>query len=185
MEPPFPDHIDLVDVVVRRFTPDDVPALARAMSRNYEHLHPWMSWATPEGVTAAAARGFVDDSIAQAAAGSDFVYGIFAKPDDEDATTVLGTCGLHDRIAPGALEMGYWLDIDATGRGLMTKAAGRLTELALALPKVTRVEIHCDEANTASAAVPRRLGYTLLGIRPAARPGGTADTGRQMVWAYP
>ena len=43
------------------------------------------------------------------------------------------------------------------------------------------VEIHCDEANVRSAAVPRRLGYTLAELRdkPPATP---AERGREMVW---
>lgn len=35
------------------------------------------------------------------------------------------------------------------------------SKAALALSAVRRVEIHCDEASTRSAAVPRRLGYRL------------------------
>jgi RimJ/RimL family protein N-acetyltransferase len=46
---------------------------------------------------------------------------------------------------------------------------------------VTRVEIHCDEANTRSAAVARRLGYRLDRVEP--RPvRAPAESGRGMVW---
>lgn len=190
MEPHLPDRFDLDDVVVRRFTPDDVPALVQATRQSYEHLHPWMSWATPEGTTEEALRRFVDESIALPADGPEAIFGIFAKRSAAPTTAsdsdglILGSCGLHDRVGPGAIEIGYWLHVDATGRGLMTRVAGTLTELALASGEIGRVEIHCDEANLASAAVPRRLGYTLITVRAADRPGGAADTGRHMVWAY-
>src|SRR5215472_2628482 len=36
-----------------------------------------------------------------------------------------------------------------------------LTKVALALPGVDRVEIHCDAANAPSAAIARNLGYRL------------------------
>ena len=44
-----------------------------------------------------------------------------------------------------------------------------------------RVEIHCDEANVRSAAIPERLGYRLDRIEDdeIATPG---ETGRSMIW---
>jgi RimJ/RimL family protein N-acetyltransferase len=47
---------------------------------------------------------------------------------------------------------------------------------------VRRVEIHCDEANQRSAAVPARLGYRLAEVVDHERmtPG---ETGRRLVWA--
>ncbi|WP_019229166.1 GNAT family N-acetyltransferase, partial [Sedimentibacter sp. B4] len=66
---------------------------------------------------------------------------------------------LHRRVGPDGLEIGYWLDAAHTGVGLATEAVGGLTAVALALPEVERVEIHTDEGNARSAAVPRRLGY--------------------------
>ena len=44
------------------------------------------------------------------------------------------------------------------------------------------VEIHCDEANVASQAIPRRLGYRLEAIedRAITAPG---EVGRHMVWS--
>ncbi len=179
MDPHPPERIDLGDVLLRRWTHDDVPALTRAAVESYDHLHPWMSWATPEGVTEEAFHRFVDDSTARAADGSEAVYAIV----EAGTGAVLGGCGLHDRLGPGAVEIGYWLHTAATGRGLMTRIAGTLTDLVLARPEVDRVEIHCDEANARSAAVPHRLGYTLLRVEPTDRPQAPADTGRHMIWA--
>jgi hypothetical protein len=41
-----------------------------------------------------------------------------------------------------------------------------LTDASLRLPGVTHVEIHHDKANFASAGVPRRRGFWLLGEIP-------------------
>jgi RimJ/RimL family protein N-acetyltransferase len=177
----LPDRIDLGDVVVRAFTRDDVPALARAMAESFEHLHPWLSWATAEGITEDACGRFVEGATARRAAGTDAEYGIFTR--DDDGRGVLGGCGLHDRIGPGALELGYWLHVDATGQGLMTRVVAAVGDLALDQPGIDRVEIHCDEANLASAAIPRRVGYTLVGVEPTVRPGGPAGSGRHLIWA--
>ncbi len=179
MEPPPPDRIDLDEVVLRRWTHDDVPALAQAVHESFEHLRPFMSWATPEQTTEAAFHVFVDETTARALDGSEAVYGIF----DVGTGAVLGGCGLHDRLPePGGLEIGYWLHVHATGRGLMTRIAGHLTQLALTWPGITRVEIHCDRANERSAAVPRRLGYRLDRAEPADRPRAPGDTGEHLIW---
>jgi RimJ/RimL family protein N-acetyltransferase len=56
-----------------------------------------------------------------------------------------------------------------------------LTRILLELDGIDRVEIHCDEANTRSAAVPQRLGYRLDRIQDV---GVQApfEIGRGMVW---
>jgi len=116
-------------------------------------------------------------------AGSDFSY-LVTRPHDigsDEIEQLLGGCGLHARLGPGALEIGYWLRHDATGGGVMTAVARRLTAVAFALTDIDRVEIHCDQSNGRSAAIPQRLGYTLdrLVDQPIAAAG---EQGRSMVW---
>ena len=97
---------------------------------------------------------------------------------------IVGCMGLHSRVGPAAIEIGYWLRTDHTGRGLVTACARSLTEAALGLDGIERVEIHCDEANARSRAVPLRLGYRLARVQDDAvtAPG---EVGRDMVWVYP
>jgi RimJ/RimL family protein N-acetyltransferase len=57
------------------------------------------------------------------------------------------------------VEIGYWLDAAATGHGFASEAAAALLDVADAMPGISRVEIRCDVNNTASAAIPRRLGF--------------------------
>ena len=80
------------------------------------------------------------------------------------------------------MEIGYWTWRRYPAR-LGTAAARALTPVALALPGVTRVEIHCDEANHASAGVPRKLGYQLDRVEAHEReaPG---EQGRRMIWVH-
>jgi ribosomal-protein-serine acetyltransferase len=85
------------------------------------------------------------------------------------------------RVEPGALEIGYWIHVDHTGRGLATRSAARLTEAGLALPGVDRIEIHHDSANTISGRVPPRLGYVRLREEPADAPA-PGGTGIHVVW---
>ena len=62
----------------------------------------------------------------------------------------------------------------------MTSASAALIRRP-GLSGVQRVEIHCDAANTASAAVARRLGYRLDRIEER-RPQASARSGRLMIW---
>jgi ribosomal-protein-serine acetyltransferase len=75
---------------------------------------------------------------------------------------VVGSCALMRRIGAGGLEIGYWIHPDWTGRGLVTMATAALTREAFRLPGTTHVEVHHDEANKASGAVPQRLGFTVV-----------------------
>jgi RimJ/RimL family protein N-acetyltransferase len=59
-----------------------------------------------------------------------------------------------------------------------------LTGVALALDGVTRAEIHCDQANLASAAIPRKLGYHLDRVDPH-EPEAPGEQGRRMIWVHP
>jgi RimJ/RimL family protein N-acetyltransferase len=73
----------------------------------------------------------------------------------------LQKAGLYRRVGPRALEIGYWVRTDLEGRGIATEAAALLTHAGLGLPGIDRMEIRCDPDHTASAAVPRKLGYHL------------------------
>jgi len=67
---------------------------------------------------------------------------------------LLGGCGPHAGLGARRLEIGYWVDVRHTRRGVATLASAALTELATTIPELTVVEIHPDQANLASAAVP-------------------------------
>jgi RimJ/RimL family protein N-acetyltransferase len=169
-----PDIVDAGPVVLERLVVGHAEGLFRAVSSSWLHLRPWMPWARDEP-TMTAQLDYIDRASASWREGTEFPYAVLAGGD------LVGTSGLHRRIGPHGLEIGYWLAESATGRGYATAAAGALTSAGLALDGIDVVEIHCDEANDASAAVPRRLGYTLAGIRPHAveAPG---ESGRRMIW---
>jgi len=173
---PPAEQIELpaVGVVLRRHRPADLDALHAAIEESRDHLRPFMPFADQARVDTA---GFVELAQREWADGTGFNYLITDATDGE----VLGGCGIHLRIGPDAAEIGYWLRDGATGRGIITAAAAALTDAGLALDGIGRMEIHCDEANVRSAAVPRRLGYRLDRIEPDAitSPG---ELGRMMVW---
>ena len=171
-----PETIELAGVgaVLRRHRVDDLDPVHAAIEESRDHLRAFMPWADE---TRAEIADFLALAVELWNAGTDFNFLIVDAADGE----VLGGCGLHGRLGPGALEIGYWLRAGATGRGLVTAAAGALTAAAFELDGIERVEIHCDEANVRSAAVARRLGYRLDRIEDnhISAPG---DLGRSMIW---
>lgn len=175
--PAPPERIDLGDIVLRAFRVDDADAIARSVGESLEHLRPWMPWADNGSADAAFQRDRLKGVVDQWARGEEYQYGLF----DRDEQLVLGSFGLMTRRGRGSLEIGYWVHVDACGRGYATRATAALTDVALALPRVKKVLIYCDEANAASAQIPRKLGFTMLRIdeTPPTAPG---ETGRQLVW---
>ena len=141
-------------LVCRRVQPGDATSLYEAVVASADHLRPWMPWAP--GYTPEAAREFVDRHVPQ---GDDVAVSDASYLACDRAGHVLGGCGLHARLGEDRLEIGYWVDLHHIRRGVATLAAAALTDLAMAVPTLEAVEIHHDQANIASGAVPARLGY--------------------------
>ena len=94
---------------------------------------------------------------------------------------IVGCCGLHRRVGPDALEIGYWIHAAFLRRGLATEAARLLTDAAFSIPEISSVEIHHDKANFASSGVPRRLGYRFVREQPD-EATASGDTGLECIW---
>jgi len=173
-----PERIDVDEFHLRRYTLEDTDAVHEAVEASYPEIHPWMPWCVAP-LKIEDQREFVEGTFKNWATGAAFNFGIF-----DAVGNLLGSVSLMDRVGPGGLEIGYWLRTDASGRGVMTRAVDELTEIGLGLPGISRIEIHCDEANLRSAAVPKRLGYRLDRIDDDTieAPG---ETGRGMVWITP
>jgi RimJ/RimL family protein N-acetyltransferase len=163
--------------VLARVRRSDADQVAQAAQASLEHLRPFLPWAKPEAVTIEAEREWTRHAEAQWDAGAEYIYLLRQA----DGGPVLGSFGLHRRLEANAIEIGYWLHVDYTGRGYATAAAGALTQAGLALAGIEWVEIHTDVANTASAAIPQRLGYQLDRVIDHAI-DSPSETGRRQVW---
>ncbi len=153
--PTVPYRIHTSRLVLRCWNPADAPLLQAAINASIAHLRPWMPWAANEPTDLATKVALLRRFRGEFDLDKDYVYGIF----DRTETAVLGGTGLHTRAGAGALEIGYWVHADHIHRGIATETAAALTRAAFELANVRRVEIHCDAANTRSAAVPRKLGF--------------------------
>lgn len=116
-----------------------------------------MPWAMREPRSLAATRAHIERSRAEFERGEAFSYNILPRCEDE----VFGGIGLHRRSEPDCLELGYWMRASRVGLGFATEAAAALTEAALQLDGIDRIQIDCDPTNRASIRVAEKLGYVL------------------------
>ena len=79
-------------------------------------------------------------------------------------------------------EVGYWIRVERTGRGLATAAVRLVTQTALATrPDLDHIELHCNLANTASARVATKAGFRHFESRERT-PRTVAESGTETVW---
>jgi len=152
---PAPYRIETERLVVRCYEPRDAPLLKDAIDSSLEHLQPWMPWALDEPQALEQKIELVESFRSTFVAGENFTYGIFAADEGE----LLGGTGLHPRVGPGGLEVGYWVRASATRQGIVTESTAALTRAGFEVCEADRIEIRIEPRNEASFGVPRKLGF--------------------------
>jgi RimJ/RimL family protein N-acetyltransferase len=171
-----PPEIDAPPMVLRSYRGDELPSVLEAVTASLDHLRPWLAWASAEPLEPVVSN-FIRRSVAQFGQAEGFHYAIW----DDVASLLVGGAGLHPRLGPGRIEIGYWVRDGWLRRGIATAATRALTSAAFTMPGIEEVHIHCDEANGASAAVPNRLGFRLAKIVDD-EVDAPAEVGRSMEW---
>lgn len=171
---------------LRSWRPADAAELHAILAANHARLSPWIPArvadpASPSALAERLARFAVDF-----AADQEWRYAMVGRADGR----IVGELSVFPRSEGGRVplaradraELGYWLQLEATGQGYVTEAVRALLALLAAEPQFRHVEIHCDARNAASAAVPRRLGFVL---RPCGVSGDAPRPDRTLqVWEW-
>jgi ribosomal-protein-serine acetyltransferase len=169
--------IEIEHLILRRCGPPDLKVVHRLVEESLEHLRPWMGWAAVDGYSFDHTTAFIAECESGWIFGKAFHYLILV-----DGVAV-GVAALGRTVGAGALELGYWLHPEHTGRGYATLASRALTSQAFTLEGIQRVEIWHDAANTASSAVPRKLGFRERERRsPPRQPLTSGEVGIDVVW---
>nr|WP_228047345.1 GNAT family N-acetyltransferase [Saccharopolyspora sp. HNM0983] len=158
---------------MRRWRAADRDALTRVVRDCLPQLRPWLPWASGE-YTGEDAAEFLRGAEEGWQRGSSFCFAITT------GGAVVGGIGLEQRHGMRVCEIGYWLHPDHRGLGLVSCGVVLLVEQAWRGP-VQRVQIRHDANNAASAAVPRRLGFTCVEGDAACEPGAGLS-GVEWVW---
>ncbi|HZS30321.1 MAG TPA: GNAT family protein [Gaiellaceae bacterium] len=170
--PPAPYRIETERLVIRCYDPRDAAKVKDAIDSSLDHLRPWMPWVEAEPQTLEEKTDLLKSFRAQFDAGDNFVVGVFSADESE----VLGGSGLHPRVGPGGLEIGYFVRSSAKRQGYITESTAALTRVGFEICGADRIEIRIDPENEVSKGVPRKLGYVeeaTLRRRLPARAGGS------------
>ncbi|WP_433890069.1 GNAT family N-acetyltransferase [Streptomyces sp. CA-111067] len=171
--------IDCGDFALRcwRGESDLVPAFT-LISESLEHLTPWGQWAGGHSVRRT--RDFLARCETRWENGEVYNYAITK----DDALAGMYQAYRTAEVEGRAWRLGYWLHPAVTGQGIATRATEAVIAemFGLAEEEVDHLEITHDVANTASGAIPRRLGFREVGREQVTPPGPPAGVGIDVVW---
>lgn len=146
------------DLVLRPVGPDDAEPLYAAIRRNWLLLREWLPWLVP-GYSMRDMWAFLQENCRANEARAGLTSLIC------DGDEILGGISLHRfDIQNRATSIGYWLDAQHQGKGIMTRACRGMVNAAFREYGLHRVEIRCATENRRSAGIPRRLGFREEGV---------------------
>ncbi len=169
----LPSQLTTPRLFFRPWSPGDQSAFEEAVAGSLPHLSAWLPWAR---IPLEEQWAGLQEFMQRPASAQDVLYAIF----DAEETKVLGGIGIHHRGADDEREIGYWLRLEAVGKGYMTEAVRAVTTAVFAALPIAAVTIVCDPANTRSAAVPQRIGFPLAGVFPTKQ--SVPDRTEDMIW---
>ncbi len=156
-------------VLLTPIDPADGPELWSVVDESRWHLERWLPW-VPFNNTPEASQRYAEACAADWDAGRAVRFGIR----DRSSHALLGVVGLDSCVhLHRSCELGYWLKLDVTGRGLMTEASRACVEFAMERLGVHRLRCAAATDNYPSLRVIARLGFRFEGIaRQAEHVGG-------------
>lgn len=132
-------------------------AIYSVVDQNREHLRVWLPW-VDQSTSSEQTLQFIRTSLEQFARNQGFSAAIWVD------RQVAGAIGFHKVNWPNRkVEIGYWISRRFEGKGLVTDCCRALLRYGFHEWQLNRVEIHCATGNPRSAAVAKRLGFTLEG----------------------
>ncbi|MCM2267790.1 MAG: GNAT family N-acetyltransferase [Elusimicrobiales bacterium] len=154
----FPELIGAPRLELRKHVLDLAETMYRYVDQDRQRLRVFLPWVdTTRSVDDEAA--YIRMTHASWEKGTLFDYGLFER----ETGTYMGNIGVHNIAwAHDRCEFGYWILSSFEGKGFISEAVGALEKVCFGLG-FHRLEIRCSSRNPRSAAVPRRLGYSLDG----------------------
>lgn len=154
-----------------------------AVVETFQELHPFMPWAktlpsvddTEEFVRLAAGNWITKDN---------YQIGLPLYLFERDTNHFIGASGFNNiNWEIPSVEIGYWIRTSFAGKGYMREAVEAITRYAFREFAAKRVMITCDVANTKSANLARKLGYTLECVAKADRVNVKGEVTDSLIFA--
>ena len=171
----LPDRLRTRRLVLGPLCVDDADAWRAAIDASDEHLRPWIPFMASEPRSAAATRAYLASFADARREGKALRYALRVP----DQVHLLGEVMFLATDEPGLLEVGYWLHVDHTGRGLASEALDAALEVVGRRSGVSAVCFRCETGNQRSWALPAGRGATRVLVEPL-------DGGRSLeTWRLP
>lgn len=150
------------DFYLRFLIEQDAQARLDFNLRNREFLEPFMMTRADEFYTLDYQRDILKSGVEDQNEDRGYFWGIFT----EDREILIGTISLTDVVRESiqAAWLGYSLDKDFNGRGLMTQAVGLVVNYAFGVLSFHRIEAGVMPHNTASIRVLEKVGFEKEGL---------------------
>lgn len=150
---------------LRLLDESDAPELHALIEANRAYLARWLPWAA--GQTFNDTLAFIRRTREQLAGNNGFQVAVVYEGE------IVGVVGYHGvDWSHRSTSIGYWLSEEHQGRGAMTEAVQILTDHALSVWGLNRVEIRAAMDNRRSRAISERLGFRKEGtLREVERVG--------------
>jgi len=146
------------DLVLKTWENDSASALFSLTDRNREYLEKWLPW-LPFVKIKADSQSFIQTAQESWEKKASLELGIWRRE------VLLGCIGLHElNRLHNRTSIGYWLGAEFQGKGVMTTATSALIKYCFEDLEFNRVEIRAAVENSASRAIPERLGFQQEGV---------------------
>lgn len=147
------------DAELRLLMPHHAEAYSALVIKDHEPLSQFLPWVRAD-YDVETAQNFIKRWLQKLADNDGLVFGIFYQGE------FAGWINYHYwNWHAKRTELGYWLGVDYWGKGLMTLAVKATTNYALTTLGLNRVDALVDVNNEASAAVVKRVGFEMEGVR--------------------
>ena len=161
--PGWPAVLDSGGVRLRPLAASDRRAWREIRQRNLSWLARWDATSPPGARSRPRTFGsMVRTMLAEARAGRQLPFAV------EYDGTFVGQLTVNN-ITRGSgqfASIGYWIDEDLAGRGLMTRAVAMVIDHCFTELRLHRVEVAIRPENTASLRVVQKLGIPEIGFAP-------------------
>ncbi|MDR1388291.1 MAG: GNAT family N-acetyltransferase [Propionibacteriaceae bacterium] len=162
----WPVDLRFGDIWLTAFGRRDLAEWGEVRRRNASWLDPW-SATPPERGRRRSDRAMVAYFQSEARHGRMVPWLIRADRQSRPGP-LIGQCTLNNIVYGSArfASIGYWIDRDWAGRGLVPAAVALATDYAMRVMGLHRIEICVRPENSASLRVVEKLGFRYEGVRP-------------------
>ncbi|MUK49948.1 GNAT family N-acetyltransferase [Aliivibrio fischeri] len=138
--------------------PSFAPKYLDIVSRQRAYLSQWLAW-PPHADSEAFFHSFITKSLLDYAEGKSMVCGMIYQG---ELVGNISFNSINQNLKTA--EIGYWLNEDFQGKGIITRCVAKLIDLAFNELGLNKIQISAAVGNQPSRAVCERLGMTLEGI---------------------